>query len=134
MRRGRKVTFSQGYTGAARVGLSTRAPHSFRIRVTAMSPDGWLPAARSLAATTVQPRLAPGSRGTGVLALERRLRELHYALPRVDSLYGLDTYEAVLAFQKVNGLPWTGRTDARSGARSAVLTSRAPATAGRTSR
>ena len=113
VRRGRKVTFSQGYTGAARVGLSTRAPHSFRIRVTAMSPDGWLPAARSLAATTVQPRLAPGSRGTGVLALERRLRELHYALPRVDSLYGLDTYEAVLAFQKVNGLPWTGRTDAR---------------------
>jgi lipoprotein-anchoring transpeptidase ErfK/SrfK len=31
----------------------------------------------------------------------------------VDALYGYDTVEAVLAFQKVNGLPWTGRVDER---------------------
>jgi lipoprotein-anchoring transpeptidase ErfK/SrfK len=62
---------------------------------------------------TAEPRLAQGSRGLGVLALERRLSELRYALPRVDARYDLDTYQAVLAFQKVNGLPWTGRTDAR---------------------
>jgi hypothetical protein len=113
VRRGRRVTFSRTYESAARVGLSTRAPHAFRISVTASPPAGWLPASRSLTARTVQPRLAMGSRGAGVLGLERRLAELHYALPRVDSLYGLDTYEAVLAFQKVNGLPWTGRTDGR---------------------
>lgn len=112
VRRGRKVTLSQTFGGTARVGLSTRAPHAFRISVSAVAPAGWSPAARTLSARTVRPRLALGSRGAGVLALERRLRELHYALPRIDSLYGLDTYQAVLAFQKLNGLSWTGRTDA----------------------
>jgi L,D-transpeptidase-like protein/putative peptidoglycan binding protein len=112
VRRGRRVTLSQTFAGAARVGLSNRAPSTFRIRVSATPPAGWLAAARSLTARTVQPKLALGSRGAGVLALERRLRELHYALQRVDARYDLDTYQAVLAFQKVNGLSWTGRTDA----------------------
>jgi lipoprotein-anchoring transpeptidase ErfK/SrfK len=52
-----------------------------------------------------------------VRALEQRLRELRYALPRVDGVYGLDTYQAVLAFQKVVGLPWTGRVDGQVWAR-----------------
>jgi hypothetical protein len=113
VRRGKKVTLARTFAGPVRVGLSTRTEHAFRITVTAAAPPGWLPASRSLTARTVQPRLALGSRGAGVIALERRLRDLRYALPRVDSIYGADTYEAVLAFQKVNGLPWTGRTDAR---------------------
>jgi hypothetical protein len=52
-----------------------------------------------------------------VRALEGRLRELHYALPHVDGYYGLDTYQAVLTFQKVQRLPWTGRVDRRVWAR-----------------
>jgi N-acetylmuramoyl-L-alanine amidase len=59
----------------------------------------------------VLPSLALGARGPSVLALERRLADLRYALQRVDALYGLDTVEAVLAFQKVNGLPRTGRVE-----------------------
>jgi len=43
--------------------------------------------------------------------LKERLRELRFALPRVDSGFGYGTYEAVLAFQKVYGLPRTGRVD-----------------------
>jgi L,D-transpeptidase catalytic domain/Putative peptidoglycan binding domain len=113
VRRGRKVTLAQTFAGTARVGLTNRAPHTFRISLSTTPPAGWLAAARSLTARTVQPRLALGSHGAGVLALERRLRELHFALQRVDARYDLDTYQAVLAFQKVNGLPWTGRTDAR---------------------
>jgi len=46
-----------------------------------------------------------------VRALERRLAELHYALRGADGYYGGDDAEAVLAFQKVNGLPRTGRVD-----------------------
>jgi hypothetical protein len=46
-----------------------------------------------------------------VLALERRLAELHYAIRGVDGVYGHDTSEAVLAFQKVHGLPRTGRVE-----------------------
>ena len=38
-------------------------------------------------------------------------RELHYALEGIDGYYGTDTFEAVLAFQKVNGLPRTGRVE-----------------------
>jgi Putative peptidoglycan binding domain/L,D-transpeptidase catalytic domain len=113
VRRDARLTHSQTYAGWARVGLSTRAPHAYRIRVVAMPPAGWLPAARTLTARAVAPNLAIGSRGASVRSLEQRLRALRYALPRVDAVYGLDTYQAVLTFQKVSGLPWTGRVDAR---------------------
>jgi lipoprotein-anchoring transpeptidase ErfK/SrfK len=59
------------------------------------------------------PGLGPGSRGASVVELERRLVGLGYALRRVDGHYGLDTTEAVLAFQKVHGQPWTGRVTPR---------------------
>jgi Putative peptidoglycan binding domain/L,D-transpeptidase catalytic domain len=111
-RRGR-VTFTQSFVGSARVGLSTRRAASFRIRVVAPGGTGWAPAVRVLRTAAVQPRLALGSRGASVRALESRLRELRYALPNVDGLFGRETYEAVLAFQKLSGLPWTGRVDAR---------------------
>jgi lipoprotein-anchoring transpeptidase ErfK/SrfK len=113
IRRNGKVTFSRTYVARARVGLSTRAPAAFRVRVEVEAPPGWGASARTLVAATVQPRLGPGSRGASVRVLEARLRELRYALPRVDGHYGSDTVEAVLAFQKVNRLPWTGRVDAR---------------------
>jgi peptidoglycan hydrolase-like protein with peptidoglycan-binding domain len=66
---------------------------------------------RVASATVVQPTLSRGSAGPSVLALERRLAELRYALPRVDATYGHDTVEAVLAFQKVHGLPRTGSVE-----------------------
>jgi lipoprotein-anchoring transpeptidase ErfK/SrfK len=113
VRRARRVTFTETFEGPARVGLSTRRPASFRIRVTAAGAAGWSPASRVLRTAAVRPRLALGSRGAGVRTLEARLRELHYALPYADGLFGRETYEAVLAFQKLNDLPWTGRADAR---------------------
>jgi hypothetical protein len=84
-----------------------------RVRVSLVARPGYTGRFRSLATTIVQPQLGPGSRGPSVRALEARLRELHYVLPRVDGLYGHDTVEAVLAFQKVERLPWTGRVDER---------------------
>jgi hypothetical protein len=91
------------------VALHTRRTSSFRVRISAHPSAGYAPVARVLSTTVVEPHLALGSRGPAVRELERRLAELRYALPRVDSTYGLDTYQAVLAFQKVVGLPWTGR-------------------------
>jgi len=55
------------------------------------------------------PALALGARGRAVLALERELHARHYVLRGVDSVYRYDTYEAVLAFQKVHRLARTGR-------------------------
>jgi lipoprotein-anchoring transpeptidase ErfK/SrfK len=48
-----------------------------------------------------------------VHVLEQRLRELRFALPSLDGYYGLETTQAVFAFQKVHGLALTGRLDAR---------------------
>jgi L,D-transpeptidase catalytic domain/Putative peptidoglycan binding domain len=56
------------------------------------------------------PSLSIGSSGKAVLALERRLVALRHVL-RGDPnrYYAYDTYEAVLAFQKVHGMARTGR-------------------------
>jgi hypothetical protein len=56
------------------------------------------------------PGLSTGSRGTAVLALERRLTALrHLVRGGPNGYYAYDTYEAVLAFQKVHGMARTGR-------------------------
>ena len=99
---------------AARAGslrLPTGRPGTLRVELTRRPRPGYAPVRRVLSAQVVVPSLAAGARGPSVLALERRLAELHYALRGVDSVYGQDTFEAVLAFQKVHGLPRTGRVE-----------------------
>jgi PKD repeat protein len=91
--------------------LPTGTPGPLRVEISSEPRRGWAPVRRVLTATVVRPTLSRGSRGPSVLALERRLAELRYALPRVDSVYGHDTFEAVLAFQKVHGLPRTGTVE-----------------------
>lgn len=91
--------------------LPTGAAGTLRVELSAEPRPGYASVRKTLTAQVVLPSLAAGARGPSVLALERRLAELRYALRRVDSLYGHDTYEAVLAFQKVNGLPRTGRVE-----------------------
>jgi lipoprotein-anchoring transpeptidase ErfK/SrfK len=55
------------------------------------------------------PALSLGDSGLAVLALKRELAGEHYALPYVNRNYGLGTYQAALAFQKVHGMTRTGR-------------------------
>jgi len=49
--------------------------------------------------------------GRQVVALQQRLTELGYWLGAVDGAYGTLTRQAVMAFQKLNGLPVTGQVD-----------------------
>jgi lipoprotein-anchoring transpeptidase ErfK/SrfK len=56
--------------------------------------------------------LAPGTEGGDVPRLQSRLVELHYDPGMVDGHYGAATALAVMAFQKVSGLPRTGVADA----------------------
>jgi N-acetylmuramoyl-L-alanine amidase len=116
-RSGRLVLKFRGREVRARVGADGR----FRVRV----PSGWGPnvtgrialrprrgyvaAWRRVRLRLAYPNLRMGSHGPAVLALKQRLRELRYALPGVDAGFGYRTYEAVVAFQKVHGLPRTGR-------------------------
>jgi hypothetical protein len=53
---------------------------------------------------TTQPLLRIGSRGPAVVQLQRRLATLHYDVGPIDGGFGAQTFHAVVAFQKVNGL------------------------------
>jgi peptidoglycan hydrolase-like protein with peptidoglycan-binding domain len=53
--------------------------------------------------------LGRGARGLAVLALEQRLEQLHYDAGAIDGTFDGNTTNAVIAFQKVNGLARTGR-------------------------
>ena len=108
---GRRVRVRVGQTGRFRV----RVPASWGANITgriALTPSaGYTRVWRRVRLRLSMPALRMGSHGPAVLALKRRLHELHYALPSVDSGFGYATYEAVLAFQKVNWMPRTGRVD-----------------------
>jgi lipoprotein-anchoring transpeptidase ErfK/SrfK len=106
-------TLARGGRGRVAVRIPARRQGDYRVRIRVAPAAGWAAAAAALSVPVHLPRLGPGSRGASVRELERRLAGLGYALRRVDGHYGSDTSEAVLAFQKVHGLPWTGRVTAR---------------------
>lgn len=56
--------------------------------------------------------LEPGMSGPDVSALQRRLADLRYQVRRVDGQYDDETRHAVIAFEKVQGLPRDGVADA----------------------
>jgi hypothetical protein len=105
----RPISYALGPRGAVR--LPTNRTGEYVVRVSVEPAADFAATSRMLRATVYVPFLALGSRGPSVRALERRLAELAYALRGIDGLYARDTYEAVLAFQKVNGLPRTGSVD-----------------------
>jgi N-acetylmuramoyl-L-alanine amidase len=62
---------------------------------------------RTVAAATAaaQPTLRLGARGGAVVTLQKRLTALHYFdVSAADGVFGQNTYHAVIAFQKVQGL------------------------------
>jgi PKD repeat protein len=91
------------------VRLATGRAASYVLRVSVTPANGFARATRTLRTAVYLPYLSPGSRGASVRLLESRLRELRFALKGVDGLFAHDTYEAVLAFQKLHGLARTGR-------------------------
>ena len=71
-----------------------------------------------------QPTLRTGSHGAAVVSLQRRLGGLHYDVGPVDGQFGSQTFHAVVAFQKVNGLGRDGIVGPRTW--SALAHPRAP--------
>ena len=70
--------------------------------------------ATATATATITPSPTPysilsrGDRGEEVKRLQRRLNELHYNAGTADGVFGKQTREAVIAFQKANGLKTDG--------------------------
>jgi PKD domain/Putative peptidoglycan binding domain/L,D-transpeptidase catalytic domain len=110
-RRGRLVTAGE-YAGGARIRLDSRRVAEYRIVLSTPAAAGYGPSHLVLRKIVVYPRLGVGSTGPSVLALNEALNRMHIALGAVDSSFGLDTRDAVVAFQKLHGLPRTGTVDA----------------------
>jgi hypothetical protein len=126
VRSGPRIVAQRRGRGLVRVKLRGARPATVKVEVVSQPRRGFAAVRRGTLVRVVRPALAAGSRGPSVLALERRLHELRYALRGVDSVYGTDTVEAVLAFQKLHGLPRTGRVDASLWRRLAAATVPAP--------
>ena len=90
--------------------VDTRTAHIAHVEVQTRPAAGWAAVSESFTVPVVHPRLGLGSHGSSVRALEERLAELHFAV-RQDGVFGDDDTDAVLAFQKVTGLPRTGIAD-----------------------
>ena len=111
--RGGRIVVKRSFRGRLLMELGTGRAGAYRVRVTLQPTAGYLATRRALERIVFAPSLGPGSAGASAYELDRRLHELHYALGRVDGYYGQDDYDAVIAFQKLHGLPRTGSVDAR---------------------
>jgi hypothetical protein len=111
-RRGRLVTTGE-YASGARIRLGSGRVTEYRIALSTPPSTNYASSRLVLRKTVFYPRLSVGSTGPSVLALNEALARLHIALGSVDSSFGLDTRDAVVAFQKLHGLPRTGSVDAR---------------------
>ena len=73
------------------------------------APDPTTAALAGAPKASQQPMLRLGSRGSAVTLLQQRLIALHYFdVGTADGVFGQDTYHAVVAFQKVQGLTRDG--------------------------
>jgi peptidoglycan hydrolase-like protein with peptidoglycan-binding domain len=107
-RGGRKLR-ERTFGDRATLRLSTGKVADYVIRIS-VAPNGTYRGRKTTVRSHVLlPYLSIGSNGPSVRILERRLAELRYALRRVDTYFSYDTYDAVLAFQKVHGMARTGR-------------------------
>jgi len=113
IRRGRRLE-RRSATGSLRIPLDTRRPGIFSVRAVLSPRPGFATAVHGLRVTVRPARLELGSRGAGVAYLQTRLRALRYALRSVNGVFGSDTYDAVIAFEKATGLPRTGLVDRRA--------------------
>jgi hypothetical protein len=113
IRRGERRLFRRTVGAHATLRLPAGTPAQYRAIISTQASPGYAAARLALEKLVYNPRLALGSRGPSVLALNRELNRLHIALSAVDSTFGEDTRDAVVAFQKLHGLPRTGTVDAR---------------------
>ena len=111
-RRGRLIAAGE-FASGARIRLPSSRAAEYRITLSTSGAAGYARSRVSLRKVVFRPRLAVGSRGPSVLALNEALHHLHIALGSIDASFGLDTRDAVVAFQKLHGLPRTGSVDAR---------------------
>lgn len=91
-----------------RLAIPTRRSGEVEAVVDSAPEPGWEPVTARATSSVVVSNLALGARGDSVRSLERLLAERRYLLRGIDDRFEEDTRDAVLAFQKLHGLPRTG--------------------------
>jgi hypothetical protein len=98
-----KRTVEIGKRGRFSMKVGIDKPGTYRATA-AFSHDKWRSVTdKSGRSSTPLPSLGSGSSGVYVKLLERRLTELRHHLKGVNHSYSMDTSDAVMAFNKVNG-------------------------------
>jgi lipoprotein-anchoring transpeptidase ErfK/SrfK len=95
--------------GYFRIKLSTQQAGRLRVILRLRGAPGYATVTKVRRKKLALPRLGIGSRGTAVRVLERQLDARQFAIRNRNKKYGLDTAQAVIAFQKVHGRSRTGR-------------------------
>ena len=106
--RGAHRRIDPGADGRFRSAVPTRQPGRVRVSFALDAAPGYAKLRRSITARVQAPVVRSGSHGPAVRFLERRLRELHYALRGVNAHFASDTRDAVYAFQKIKGMARSG--------------------------
>jgi N-acetylmuramoyl-L-alanine amidase len=106
----KKVTLRSGRYFKTR--MYVRRPGEHRARAILESPAHLRGFAHTRARGTALPSLSAGARADSVKRLESRLIDLGYYLPGSDAYFDYRTYDALLAFNKVQGRARVGSVDA----------------------
>jgi N-acetylmuramoyl-L-alanine amidase len=103
------LTGSTGNSGKYIFSLHPTVKVNYQLRVWLPANATHTPLASAQANVTVDDRdLRQGLRGPDVLAVQQRLAVLHYDTGAVNGTFSYDTTHAVVAFEKVQGLPRDG--------------------------
>jgi len=106
--RGVSLRVHQLSDGHFTVRLPTTRWLRYSVRLSVDPKPGYTTAVRFFGTSISLPSLRVGSRGPSVRWLETLLVHQHYAIEGANIAYRADTFDAVLAFQKVHGLARTG--------------------------
>ena len=91
------------------LALAATAPAAVAASSSPSGPPGVTARTAAAVTTAVRPTLRLGARGGAVVTLQHRLAALHYFdVGAADGVFGQNTYHAVVAFQKVQGLTRDG--------------------------
>jgi N-acetylmuramoyl-L-alanine amidase len=103
------LTTRTNAAGAYTFTLHPTVKVAYQLRAYVKASAGSVAVASTKAVVTVGDRaLSQGMSGPDVLVLQQRLAALHYDTGAVNGTYSFDTFHAVTAFEKVQGLPRDG--------------------------
>ena len=107
--RGEEVASTQAQNGSAQLIIPAEKIGTQRLRLVAADDSGFVGTAVQTTMVTKGVRLRRGDRHPVVPQLMRNLKRSKYLVPRMGKTYNAKARDVVMAFQKVNELPRTGK-------------------------